>query len=214
MTKLISIGLIVVFLASESNAQLLRGYGLKVAVTSASQTFSYSNPPWPDFGPKVKRRTGINVAVFAEWFSLPIFSVLTQIEYAQRGMGEEYVVTLNDPTPVETKVEYRRVDYLSVPILAKVIIPAGVIVPFFAAGPRVDVLLGYQENLPTVSSIYKDFKKTVFGGSVAAGIGFGTLLPISFSVEFRYNTDFTNSYDTDLLKVRNNSYDVWLGVAF
>jgi len=196
-----------------SNAQLIRGYGFKIAVTSASHSYEYSNPPWPGFGPKTVRRVGVNAGFFVEWLDLPFFSVLTPVEYTQRGVGHEYVLTLNDPTPIGKAVDYRRVDYVSIPILLKMRVSLGLLEAYVFVGPRADILLGYQEDVPNISSVYKDFKKLTTGGSFGIGIESDNLLLSSLFLEIRYNADFMDSYDKGILKVRNNAFDVWLGIA-
>ena len=199
---------------SQSNAQLLKSYGVKAAFTSASQSFTYQNPPFPGFGPDIKRRTGFGIALYAEWFNLQVISIVSQIEYTQRGIGEEIAITgPNGPTIIRTEVRDKRLDYLSIPILAKTSVPFGNVTPYILIGPRIDFLLGYRDEFIVGNSIYQDFKKTMFGGTIGTGFALADLLPTTISVEFRYNIDLGDSYDTSLLKVRNNAYDIWVGVA-
>jgi hypothetical protein len=80
-------------------------------------------------------------------------------------------------------------------------------------GPANPYLIGIQEKRPQ-SSLYEDFKKTMFGGSLGLGVESSSLLPIALSAEFRYNIDFSDSFNNGFVKVRNNTFDVWLGVAF
>ena len=200
---------------SQSNAQLVKSYGVKAAFTSSSQSFSYSNPPFPGFGPDIKRRTGFGIALFAEWLNQPVISIVSQIEYTQRGIGEEIVITgPSGPTILRTEVRDKRLDYLSIPILAKASVPLGDFMPYILVGPRADFLLGYRDEFIVGTSIYQDFKKTMFGGVVGAGFELTRMLPTPVFLEFRYNVDFGDSYDTNLLKVRNSAYDIWVGVAF
>jgi hypothetical protein len=214
MSKLSVILLLAMIVYSnQSDAQLLKSYGIKAAITSASQSFTYSNPPLSGFGPDVKRRIGFGIALYAEWFNVPFISIISQMEYTQRGIGEEIAITTTSPTPIRTEVRDKRLDYLSIPILAKASIPFGIITPYILIGPRVDILLGYHDEFIVGTSIYQDFKKTMFGGTVGAGLGLANLLPTTISVELRYNFDFSDSYDTSLLKVHNNAYDVWVGIT-
>lgn len=199
---------------SESNAQILKSYGVKAAFTSASQSFSYSNPPFPGFGPDINRRIGFGIAVFAEWFNLPVISIVSQIEYMQRGIGEEIAITgPSSPTILRTEVRDKRLDYLSIPILAKASVLFGNVRPYVIVGPRVDFLLAYRDEFIVGNSIYEDFKKAMFGGTVGTGFELVNLMATTISVEFRYNIDLGDSYDTSLLKVRNSAYDIWVGVA-
>jgi hypothetical protein len=196
-----------------SNAQLIKSYGFKLALTSASQNIEYSTPPWAWWtGSKTSAKIGFNIAAFAEWFDYPFFSVVSQIEYANRGTHLVYQL------PGGTGSTDGSVNYLSIPILAKVVVPMGVVSPYFLVGPRADFLVGYHEFAVLLSGnptyqdlLYNDFKKVVVGGSIGVGVQFGSLLPVNALVELRYNIDFIDSYDKNNLKVRNNAIDVWLG---
>ena len=196
---------------NECNAQLLKNYGLKIAVTSADQKYELSLVP----GLETKRRVGLNLGAFAEWFDVPFFSLLTQLEYAQRGTGQVFVVTgPSGPNPIGTKTLFSRLDYVSVPVLAKLRLQTGLFSPYILVGPRIDFFLGYKSDEDAFNAVYDKFKKTTLGGSAGIGVQIASLLPVSLIAEARYNFDFADSYETDLLKVRNNAVDFWLGVAF
>jgi hypothetical protein len=198
-----------------SNAQLIKSYGFKLALTSASQNFEYSTPPWAWWtGSKTSAKIGFNIAAFVEWFDHPVFSVVSQIEYANRGTHLVYQL------PGGTRSTDGSVNYLSIPILAKVVVPMGAVSPYFLVGPRADFLVGYQEFVVLLSGnpnyrdlLYSDFKKAMVGGSIGVGVQFDSLLPVSALVELRYNIDFIDSYDKNNLKVHNNAIDAWLGFA-
>ena len=215
MNRMLSLLVLTLILfITQGNAQLLKNVGVKLAFTSASQTYDYPNPPWPGFGPDLSRRIGVNAAIYAEWLDVPFFSVVTQIEYAQRGMAQEIAITGASPEIIRMETRYNRLEYLSLPIFLKATVPIGIVSPYVLLGPRVDLLLSYRDEFVIGKSIYADFKKMIWGGEAGLGLEFKKLLPGSVYLEFRYNVDFMNSYDTDFLKVRNNAYDIWLGVAF
>jgi len=199
--------------ASQSNAQLLRSLGAKVAVTSASQKFDYAYSPFPGFRQDKKRRTGVNAAIFAEWLNTPFISIVTQLEYAQRGFTETIAPVASSPGIAVMDTRDNRVDYLSLPILLKASLSLGVFSPYVIVGPRLDKYLGYHDNFIVPNSINEEFTKTLWGGSAGIGLELRTLLPVSLSIEFRYNADFADSYKDYLLRVRNDAYDFWLGVA-
>ena len=191
------------------NAQLIKSYGFKVAFTSADQKYNYTY--LTDI--TTKRRVGFNAAIFAEWLNMPLFSLITQCEYAQRGMGMEFDRTLNSPEITGTYTNYNRVDYLSIPIFAKLTFPVEPINPYILLGPRIDFLLGYKSDENVFNAVYDKFSKTITGASFAVGFDLKTLFPIALLIETRYNIDFKDSYSTQYLTVRNNSFDIWLGVA-
>jgi hypothetical protein len=212
MERVFVLGLLVIALgAHNSSAQLISHFGVKAAITSSIQEFDYSQS---SIAPEIKRRVGFNAGVYAEWLNMPYFSIVTQVEYAQRGMGMDFVVTgPSGPQPLETKTVYSRVDYLSVPALMKVRFQFSMITPYVLAGPRLDILLGYQSDEGVFNALYDQFTTLALGGSVAVGVQIESLLPVPLLIEARYNVDFTNSYETNLLIVRNRAFDFWLGVA-
>lgn len=202
--------LLVVAAPEPLSAGLIRRGGAKLALTSADQSYSYTSPVSLD----PDRRIGVGAAVFLEWFDVPVLSLVTQLEYLPRGMKETFNVTSPDGPEVIGQVEIRnRLDYISLPVLAKARIDLGSIAPYALAGVRIDRLLGYDSDRGAFDPVYADFKKTTVGGSAGAGLEIGSLLPVALLVEVRYNFDLTDSYKSDLLNVTNNSYDLWLGIA-
>ncbi len=211
MMKLLFSTLLAFTLCSTSNTfsqSLIRSYGFKLAVTSSNQTFDYTYLS----GNSTKRRVGFNVGGYVEWFDTHSFTLVTQFEYVQRGMGDEVVSAADDPVILEYKDIYSRVDYLSIPLLGKIIFAGKSLTPFLLAGPRVDYFLGYNSDDNLFNPVYDEFKKTVFGGTVGGGVEIPNVFDSQLIFEIRYNVDFTDSYNTSLLTVRNNAFDFWIGI--
>lgn len=189
----------------EATSQPIRGYGVKVALTSANQTI----------GPlETNRRKGFNVAGYVEWLTIPYFSVLTQMEYVQRGMTVDFVVTGPfGPEPIGRLTMDNRVDYLSISVLLKIALPSITVRPFAMAGPRIDFPIGHRTDDDELGEVYDKFK-TIFGGSVGVGVETAALLPVTITFEARYNIDFSDSYVGPAIAIRNNAFDFWLGVGF
>ncbi len=196
------------------HAQLLKSYGIKLAYSSSSQTLNYL----PRLGwwtsSKTSSQSGINIAAFAEWFSMPFFSIVTQVEYDRRGARLDYVERSNSG-PIGSASTDGRLDYISVPIMAKFTLLKGFLSPYLIAGPRADFLAGYQDFQirPDMPPIYSNFRKTMLGWSMGAGLETGSLLPVDLNAEIRYDFDFLNSYNNDGTALRNNALDVWVGVV-
>lgn len=198
------------------NAQLIKQYGLKAALTTASQSFEHSSGIYLiGLEGKSLRRTGFNIAFFIEWIDSSFFSIISQIEYTQRGRGWGPELIILDPGPIfkRDQNEYFRLDYISIPILIKIPIPISKYKPFFILGPRFDYFLGYasDDNNLYVDDIYNGFKKIIYGGSFGIGFDFEFIMPLT--IEFRRNIDFIDSYKNNFLNIKNDSYDLWLGVA-
>lgn len=191
------------------NAQLIRNYGIKVAFTSATQSINYLTPgvsgQW--HSNKTSPESGINIAVFAEWFNFPFLSFVSQIEYDHRGATVDYY---RDGEPSSTR---GRLEYLSVPIMAKMTIPAGQISPYLIAGPRADFLVGYKDLQfePDPFPVYGDFKNAMIGWSMGVGLETDFILPVDLTAELRYNLDFLNSYNDGNVRIRNSAVDFWVG---
>lgn len=198
-------------LCTQSRAQFLSRIGVKAALTSASQ--SMKNEIVQDM--ELKRRTGFAVAAFADLFDLPAFSLVAQVEYAQRGMGLEVAVTGPEgPEIIGKRTLYARLDYLSIPLLAKVKFPMPLLTPYLLAGPRADFSLGSSLDEGVFREVYDKFRKSGLGGSVGLGVETATLLPADLLLEFRYNVDFADAYSSNVLKIRNSAFDIWIGAAF
>ncbi len=208
---LVLIAVSFVFL-SRSDAQLLKSVGAKLAYTSASQKYDYAHL---SLDLDIKRRSGFNAGIYAEWLNLPVISVVTELDYVQRGRGLRVAVTTAEsPDFAGWKTLEDRIDYISVPILVKATLPTAPLAPYLAAGPRLDFKIGAHEALSGGPSIYDNYKKTLWGATIGAGVELSTILPVKLLAEFRYNADFSDAYKTDLLTIKNNSFDLWLGVGF
>ncbi|MBI5216506.1 MAG: PorT family protein [Ignavibacteriae bacterium] len=181
-----------------------------MALTSANQTFNYTHLS----SSSTKWRAGFNIGAYVEFFDTHSFTLVSQLEYEQKGMVEEIVNTEDDPVILREKDINSRLDYLSVPLLGKIYFSGKSLTPFFLAGPRVDFFLGYNSDDNFFNPVYDEFKKMVFGGTLGCGVEIPKILISELLVEIRYNADFTDSYNSPLLTVRNNAFDFWVGVKF
>lgn len=207
MTRIVvSIGLILLF-SSVADARVLEGYGVKTGVVIAEQDFDCAE----DFDFDTKNRTGSDIGVYLEWLDIPYFGLLTEVHYVQKGMVEENPRKDEFGHPMSPVRHSNRVDYISIPILAKVTLRTGRVRPYFVLGPRVDFLLGYESRI--LKDIYDGFEDTNLGGTIGIGVERKTK-SLNMLFELRYSPDFSNAYKTDLLKVKNNSFEILFGLGF
>jgi hypothetical protein len=194
--------------ASQTNAQALINYGLKGAVSSSFQQIE----PFYKYMP-YKRYVGFNAGIFSEWFNHQFLSLVAQLEYRQVGMGVPFGNTDSNGTVLRTYYYYSRFDYLSLPLFLKIRKNAFVSTYLFI-GPRFDFLLGYKTEDAFITTLFDKYEKTILGGSF--GLGFETNMTsrLKTYIEFRYNHDFTDTYNDGFLKINNNAYDLWVGVGF
>jgi hypothetical protein len=212
MNKLLLVVLIlsmVVFSISES--QLIRAYGLKVGVASTNQNWDWSQQSGIKANSTV--RQGFDAGVFVEWLDIPVLSVVTEIHYIQKGSEVTTniaITTMEHPEGTGQFLSYsNRLNYLSMPLLAKVRMNWGLLTPYILAGPRFDY---YLSGSGTFSS--SDFKKLDIGGTFGVGVELVSILPINTGVEFRYSPSFQNSYSVPYLSIKNRSMEFLLVIIF
>jgi opacity protein-like surface antigen len=193
---------------SISESQLIRGYGIKVGVASTSQNWEWA-PTVGVTAASTAAHQSLEVGTFIEWLDIPLFSVLTEIQYIRKGSD----VTTNVPmTTIENPdgngqfISYStEISYLSVPILAKLRMNGGLLSPYIVAGPRFDFCL-------TSSGAFSksDLKTMNVGGTFGVGVESASILPIQVGLEFRYSPDSQASYSTPSLTVKNRSLELLL----
>ena len=196
---------LVLAISSAAHAQILEGYGAKAGVVIANQDFDYTF----GFGFDTNDRTGFDIGVYAEWFDLAFFSLLTEVHYIQKGMEHEERRVNEFGEELASRKWNSRVDYLSIPILAKITFQTKHVSPYFMMGPRIDLFLGY--NSDHFEALYDEFERVDIGGDFGIGVG-DNGAPVKVLLEFRYSPDFSNAYETDLLKVKNNSFEILIGL--
>lgn len=195
---------LVSFPALEVQAQPLGNYGLKAGFTSSTVSTDM-------FADGVERREGFAALAFAEWFEIPYFSVLSELGYVQRGHSETVEVRNAEGVSLGTEEISTRFDYLTVAALAKLQYSGASLEPYVIAGPRGDVLIGRsQSNL-----LVKEYDGVALGGTAGAGVRVGKqLLPLQLMLEVRYNADITDSLSCCPREMRNQAFDILLGIGF
>lgn len=206
--KWFSILIVLLSAASMAHAQLVRSYGIKLGAVSASQTWHYTYTSDLTTG----YRWGMTGGVYVELLDIPLVSVVAEIQYTQKGMTFSIPVTTEAQPNGTGQVITRspKVDYLSMPVLAKLRLPSPVITPYLIAGPRVDVLVSRRGD--GFEAVVDKFESTDIGGTFGVGIELHTLLPIGLLAELRYNPSFRDAFNNNLLTVRNRSFDFLLGL--
>ena len=174
------------FFYSFAESQLLRSYGIKGGMSSTTETWSYT--PQIEMIVSYTARQGVDIGIYAEWFSMSTISLLTEVCYIQKnedfseGKSFDYL-----GIPLEEYYSFQsKVNYLSLPILVKLRINWGVAVPYVIIGPRFYVYLSGNNN-----TFSNDFREIDVGGTFGFGVESLILFPIG--AEIRYSPTFTNS---------------------
>lgn len=201
MKKLVII--FVMIAISSTYSQFIKSYGLKVGGTISHQEWSVILPG--DFTKDDK--LGINVGVFAEFISMPIFSLMTEMNYVQKGFESKYLNIDNGFVSFPTwKL---RIDYLNISLLAKSKIVLGIVSPYLFVGPRIDLELGRTSSIP--NNVNYDFEKSMVG--LKLGIGSELeIFQIKFLTEFIYDYGFGDLNKRENIEVKSNSIDFRLGI--
>jgi opacity protein-like surface antigen len=189
-----------------ANAQLTRSYGIKLGVVGANEAWSsLGEPDWP-----TNIRWGFTADVYAELPYSKYLSADAEIQYTQKGMK----YTTREITDFPPFSAYRtfspRVDYLSIPILAKLRLPLVNLVPYILVGPRFDFLV--HRSGDGLNAVVNDFDNMDYGLTVGAGFELNSVLPFGLLAEFRYNPNSYDSYNSPSQRVRNRSLDFLVGI--
>lgn len=199
----------VVLLAAQSvtHAQLRESYGIKVGAVGANETWTGFGATW-----NTENRWGFTADAYAE---IPFFSFLSaqgEIQYTQKGMN--YSVPITTVAQPDGSGQYRtispRIDYISIPLLAKLKIPLKSVTPYVLVGPRFDFLITSEPD--GLDAVVNNFDKMDYGLTVGAGIELNSLFPFGILAEFRYNPNAYDSYQSGYETVRNRSIDFLVGV--
>lgn len=202
--------LLTLLIQATSHSQAIRNIGVKLGGVAANQSWTYSSIP----SLPTERRWGIDVGVFIEWFNMPVFSLSSELHFIQRGMKLSLpTITPQDPERTGQLVTRSpRLDYLSLPLLAKASLNDGVFSPYVVAGPRVDFLL--QTKGEGFQAVFDKFEKVEFGVSVGAGIDLHAFDKVNLGFEFRFSPSLKDGYSTQFLSVRNTSMEFLIVAGF
>lgn len=204
--------LIIVCIVSTSQAQIIRGYGIKLGATLASENWDYKTFN-SDFKPD--SRWGFNIGVFCEFLNIPYFSVVTEFNYIQKGMSEDIpVTTITQPDGTGEYITWdTRVDYLDLSALGKFRIDLEMFLPYILLGPKMDFEIAQEHSLGSANIVEENFNEVMYGFK----IGIGSEVKIgSFNLlaEILYDYNFNDLYNGEYLKVTSDSFDFRIGIMF
>ena len=204
MKKLFVCLIIFTISATAVNAQFVRGWGLKAGATFSKQEWDYSSSPGD---PEKYNRTGLNVGVFVELLNNPLFTIVTEANYVQKGAESNVTVPL--PGPDAEITSDKRIDYINFAALGKVRINLGIIRPYVLAGPKIDFEIEKTNSEP----FQDNFQKGRWGFKVGVGSKVN-ILPINLFAEILYDADFNDLYGNQNLNINTSSVDLRVGILF
>lgn len=206
--------LVLLFVVSCAQAQIIRGYGLKFGTTISNQEWEYSQASgFSNSSFDTDNRIGFNIGIFSEFLDIPFISIVTEVNYIQKGMKKELpVTTINQPYGTGEFVTWNtRIDYLNFSAFGKLRFNIGLFAPYVLIGPKIDFEFNKINSLGTVNDVEENFNKNRFGFKVGIGTEI-KLLSLNLLAEILYNKDFNELFENENLKVNSNSFDLRVGL--
>lgn len=209
----IFIVIISLIVSAEAQARLLKKTGVMVGISSTE----INSKEIPDFALPGK---GYGIALFAEWTDRSIFSVLSQLEYVQRGFVQEQIETDVDGSFIQRVRAKSELDYFEIPILLKMQPLKMPINPYLVAGPRFDFLL-FRKNgkfefskITFESRVAENFDDFGVGFVLGGGIATAKIFNTQLNFELDFNFDITDSFSKfGAMTVTKRALDFWIKVA-
>jgi opacity protein-like surface antigen len=196
---------------SISHAQLIRGYGLKAGLASTNQDWHYDASSG---SLNTDTRKGLDVGAFVEWLDIPLVSVVTEAHYIQKGFTQQ--IALTTPQYPDGTGEYitksPELDYVSIPVLAKLRYDLLNISFYGFAGPRYDFLISTKSDGYGV--VLDNIKSSELGASFGFGVDFSIPALFKIGAEIRYSPSLQNNYSQNGLTVTNQSWELLAVVTF
>ena len=163
------LALILVTFISTSQAQFVRGYGIKLGTTVSNQDWEYVPSLNVTLNPD--NRLGLNIGFFAELLNNPILSIVTEVNYVQKGMKTDIEkTTVSNPDGTGEFITWdTRVDYINLSALGKIRVKLGIVSPYVIAGPKIDFEINKVFSLNEANSVEENFNKNRIGFKVGIG---------------------------------------------
>ena len=201
--------LLIVISSVNIKSQIISGYGLKLGAAFSNQTWDYNTDVNMDW----QNKFGISPRIFVDLFNYTFIELEGEVGYLQKGFKYKMpVTTMYQPDGTGEYITVNnRLDYLSFAALAKLKYNIGIFSPYLLIGPQLNIML--SKNIDTGWEIVFDkFKKNNVGLSLGAGIEIKNIFPISILIEYRYERDFIDNYDSPNINFKNYSHVILLGV--
>ncbi|MFA5405115.1 MAG: porin family protein [Ignavibacteria bacterium] len=217
MKKLIFVFSLIFLFSSLSNAQIYKGFGVKIGTSIANQYYR-------GFGEALSYKFGFTGGVFKEIHLFEKLNIVAGINYSQKGALEDWTKTSETGQYLGTDYFHRTVNMMSVELLAKYDGNTGYLSPYILAGVRMDIFISSNnvlngEKLTPSFYSYPINNNKIFGGSIGLGLDFKPSKLLNLFIEGTYNPDFTNLGERTLpdgyiWKINNYSFDIRTGIKF
>ena len=140
---------------------------------------------------------GTNVSLGMEYWDHTYFNLSSNLGYIQKGGKDSIQLIFGPPEPIPLSPYKLKLNYLTVNTCIIVKIPVrDAIFPYLLAGPRIDYLVSYKEDVPVIKN-YEDIGKVnyfIYGFITGIGINY-KLDKIQLGIVFNYFINLNNLVD-------------------
>ncbi len=141
------------------------------------------------------------------------FLLSPEIHYLPKGSSAELVADNSSGGIDSVWTATSRVTYISFPVLLKIRMPAGLIRPFVAAGPRFDFKVG-EDAESFLKDVYDEMDNVAYGFNIGGGAEIALAESYRLLVEVSYSWDVNSVYETDLSTWKNKNLSILAGICF
>lgn len=184
---------------SASTPRILNAIGVTGGVTFSKQKWNFSDP---DFTRRNKFIRGYNGSVMAELFSRDYTSLISELQFNQKGTKE--IDTIGNTYA-------NKVNYICFNNFYRIRYEMDRIIPYILIGPRLEYSLSQATASPSITG---SFKKIHVTASAGAGVEFVNYGNIKFFVEGHFNPDIMRSYKQENLSIRTTAYEIRVGLKY
>ena len=176
-----------------SKAQFIKGFGATGGATFSNQKWFVSNP---ESAFKKKYKAGANGSIFMEYIDHKYYRMITELQYNMKGAKEN--------SDILSGFRYTA-NYISFNNFFKIRQELYDVTPYALVGPRVEFLL--NSNVPGMRPAHV----TASGG---IGMEFLYTRPWIIFAEVQYNPDVMKARNADVLKIRQNAWEIRVGLKY
>lgn len=184
---------LLVLISVETRAQFIKGFGATAGATFSKHKWYQGNP---ESIAKKKYIAGANASGFIEYIDHKYYRMISELQYNMKGAREK-----NDSLG---GLSYRA-NYVSFNNFFKIRQELYDVTPYALAGPRVEFLLN-----STISGM-RTVHLTASGG---VGMEFLYTRPWIIFAEIQYNPDVMKARNADLLSIRQNAWEIRVGLKY
>ncbi len=201
--------ILLTFFTINSNGQIISNYGIKLGLGMSNQSWDYQ---W-SLSNGFKNKIGISPRIFVDFFNSSFFQLEGEIGFLRKGFEEKIpITTVTQPDGTgEFIISNNGLDYLSLSILAKFKFESDSFSPYIIVGPQLNFFI--NENVgKAFEGFFNNFKGTNIGLSIGAGTEVKNILPITILLEYRYEKDLKDNFDSSFINIKNYSHVILLGI--